>query len=212
LNPAELFEIATVVGFLVRKGRGSNPRFLPILNVQEKVVQKMLSSSESLDAMRSALESTDLLRRRDAICKVAQNSRQQSGLTSAIISLVTDKDEEVRNWACEALETVIVPMPNEVLSLITLLRETNDGEIEYWTATMLGRLGPVAANATAVLASCLLDSRSLAARERAAWALSEIGPAARSAMNALRQIGSDDPPRLQRLAASAIQSLMGRAA
>jgi len=172
----------------------------------------MLSSHESLDALKFELAHSDVERRCSAIRKIAQTADKQSGVTAAAILLVADRDEETRNWACEALESTIVPMPNEVHGLIELLRETNDGEIEYWAATMLGRLGTVAAGATAVLANCLLDSACLAARERAAWALAEIGPAARSAMNALRQIGPEDPPRLQRLTAAAMQSVVGRAA
>jgi hypothetical protein len=172
----------------------------------------MLDAQQPLAALKSELTHSDVRRRCDAVRKVAQGTRDQSGVTASVIRLVADTDEEVRDWACESLESRIVPMPNEVSELIELLRETNDGEIEYWTATMLGRLGMVASSATGVLATCLLDSRCLAARERAAWALSEIGPAARAALNSLLQIGPDDPPRLQRLAASAIQSVVGRAA
>ena len=172
----------------------------------------MLSSHESSDSLFVELSHQDSERRCSAIRKIAQGRRDRSGVTAAVILLVADKDEATRHWACEALEATIVPMPNEVGGLIQLLRDKSDGEIEYWAATMLGRLGTAACGATGVLASCLLDSPYLAARERAAWALSEIGPAARSAMNALRQIGPDDPPRLQRLAATAIQSVVGRAA
>ena len=172
----------------------------------------MLSPHESLAALNFELTHDDADRRCLAMRQLAQSGRKQTGVTARVILLVADGNEETREWACEALESAIMPMPNEVNDLIQVLRETRDGEVEYWTATMLGRLGVVASGATAVLASCLLDSPSLAARERAAWALSEIGPAARSAMNALRQIGPEDPPRLQRLASSAIQSLIGRAA
>lgn len=172
----------------------------------------MLSSHESPDSLIFELSHQDSQRRCSAIRKIAQGRRNRSGLTAAVILLVADKDDATRNWACEALETKIVPMPNEMSGLIELLRDKNDGEIEYWAATMLGRLGTMACGAAGVLANCLLDSPYLAARERAAWALSEIGPGARSAMNALRQIGPDDPPRLQRLAATAIQSVVGRAA
>ncbi len=172
----------------------------------------MLSPHESLTALKNELSHDDAERRCAAMRKLSQSGRKQSGVTANVILLVVDNNEEVRDLAVEALESSVMPTPNEVHELIQVLRETKDGEIEYWTATMLGRLGVVASGATAVLASCLLDSPYLAARERAAWALSEIGPAARSAMNALRQIGPEDPPRLQRLASSAIQSLVGRAA
>lgn len=146
--------------------------------------------------------------RRAAVRDVARQNTQQTGMTAAVIALVSDKDEQTRYWAAEALDRVVRPEPDEVPVLIDLIRNASDGEVEYWTATMLGRLGSVASRATGVLAAVLLDSSCLAARERAAWALSQIGPAARSSLNALRQIGQDDPPRLRRLAEIAMESLM----
>jgi len=134
------------------------------------------------------------------------------GLTAAVLPLVVDPDEQTRHWACESLDRVLKPELTELPDLIETLRGTTDGEIEYWTATMIGRLGPDAASATGVLATVLLDSSCLAARERAAWAISQIGPAARSAVNSLRQIGNDDPPRLRRLAESALAVVSGKAA
>jgi len=172
----------------------------------------MSSSHESLSAIKSELSHSDTKRRCNAMRKLAQSGSNQAGITASVIRLVADKNEEVCTWASEALESRIVPSPSEIVELIDLLRETKDGEVEYWTATMIGRLGSSASGATAVLANCLLDSPCLAARERAAWALSEIGPLARSAMNALKQIGPEDPPRLQRLAATAIASVVNRAA
>lgn len=172
----------------------------------------MLNAQQPLALLKAELTHNDPRRRCDAVRQLAQGPRDQAGVTASVIHLVVDDNEEIRDWACEALESHVTPMPNEVSELIELLRNTNEGEIEYWTATMIGRLGVVASGATGALANCLLESRCLAARERAAWALSEIGPAARAAVNALLQIGPDDPPRLQRLAASAIQSVVGRAA
>lgn len=172
----------------------------------------MSSSEESLSAIKSELSHSDPACRCTAIRKLAQSGCDQFGITVTVIRLVADKSEEVRSWACETLESRIVPVPEELGELIALLRETKNGDVEYWTVTMIGRLGSVASGATAVLANCLLDSACLAARERAAWALSEIGPPARSAINALKQIGPEDPPRLQRLAATAIQSVVNRAA
>lgn len=150
--------------------------------------------------------------RRDAVRSILTAGDRQRGITAAVLALLTDPDEQTRHWACEALDRMVSPDPNELDELIHIMRQTTDGEVEYWTATMLGRLGVVAVRATGVLASVLLDSSCLAARERAAWALSQIGPAARCALNALRQIGEDDPPRLRRMAAAAMETMSGRAA
>lgn len=147
--------------------------------------------------------------RRAAVRGLVSAGGTQAGVTTAVLALISDPDEPTRHWAGTALGQVVWPDPSELDDLIALLRQTSDGEVEYWTATMLGRLGVVAARAAGLLASVLLDSACLAARERAAWALAEIGPAARSSLNALRQIGEDDPPRLQRLAQLAMES-MGR--
>ncbi len=133
-------------------------------------------------------------------------------VTTLAIPLVSDPDDEVSAMASDLLESSLSPDVNELKALITLLRSAKDGEMEYWAATCIGRLGPAAADASASLAQCLLDSSFLAARERAAWALSQIGSGAKQAINALRQIGPEDPPRLQRLAATALQSIVGRAA
>jgi hypothetical protein len=150
--------------------------------------------------------------RRSAVRELFHFRPACGGLTAAVLPLVVDPDEQTRHWACESLDRVLKPEIDELPGLIETLRGTTDGEVEYWTATMIGRLGPDAASATAVLATVLLDSSCLAARERAAWALSQIGPAARSAVNSLRQIGNDDPPRLRRLAESALAVVSGKAA
>lgn len=150
--------------------------------------------------------------RRSAVRELFHFRIACTGLTSTVLSLVVDPDEQIRHWACESLERVLRPELDELPELIDTLRRTNDGEVEYWAATMIGRLGPDAASATGVLANVLLDSSCLAARERAAWAISQIGPAARSAVNSLRQIGSDDPPRLRRLAETALAVVSGKAA
>ena len=150
--------------------------------------------------------------RRTAVRELFHFRPAYAGLTAAVLPLVVDPDEQTRHWACELLDRVLKPEIGELPHLIETLRATSDGEIEYWTATMIGRLGPDAASATAALATVLLDSSCLAARERAAWAISQIGPGARAAVNSLRQIGNDDPPRLRRLAESALAVVSGKAA
>lgn len=172
------------------------------------------------------LESPHLELRRQAIREVFESRSIPSGSIVAVLRLVADRDDQVRGWACESLDqyvsaapesvsaapVYISATPEEVAAVIAELRTTNDGEIQYWATTLLERVGPAAAAAIAVLADVLLDSSCLAARERAAKTLAILGPAARPALNSLRQIGSDDPPRLRRLAESAIAAMSQRAA
>lgn len=172
----------------------------------------IMPQQDSSPPLKERLAHSNPVVRRQAAEAVVTAGGRQTGITAAMLALVADRDEQTRHWACAALEQVIMPGAEELGDLIELLRDTRDGEVEYWTATMLGRLGPVAGRSTGVLASVLLDSSCLAARERAAWALSQIGPAARSSLNALRQIGEDDPPRLRRLAEAAMEAMSLRAA
>ncbi len=167
--------------------------------------------TQALAALTQELTHCDSSRRLAAVKSLGDNPQDKPAAT-LMISMVGDSDDEVRSLACDLLESTIQPTVSEVKELIAILRAAKDGEVEYWAATCIGRLGPAAAEASASLAQCLLDSSCLAARERAAWALSQIGSGARSALNALRQIGPEDPPRLQRLAATALQSILGRAA
>ncbi|RPH81274.1 MAG: HEAT repeat domain-containing protein [Planctomycetaceae bacterium] len=170
----------------------------------------MVTTSQTLVFNR--LIDTEVVIRRNAIRELLAHSSAITGLTAVVVRLVADRDEAVRATATECLEKIVKPGVEEVTELTTLLRETCDGEVEYWAATMLGRIGFPAERSVGALASVLLDSPCLAARERAAWALGQIGPGARAALNALRQIGHDDPPRLRRLAETAINTMNQRAA
>lgn len=127
------------------------------------------------------------------------------GLCEAVVKLAGSQHDEVRMWAAEALETSIQPQAADIGCLIQLLQPSGDGEINYWAATMLGRLGSTAAEGSSVLADFVATSDFLAARERAVWALSQIGPAAATALPILQSIVDDAPPRLQRMAQQAME-------
>ncbi len=130
------------------------------------------------------------------------------GLTPAIINLAGSRDDEVRMWSAEALESSVQPQATDVLPLVGLLgRDVDDGEIGYWAATMLGRLGRDAASAAQALETCLRESMYLPARERAAWALSQVGDAAAIAIPTLREAAETAPPRLSRLAAETLRAI-----
>lgn len=134
------------------------------------------------------------------------------GIAVRCVELAGSHDDEVRLTAADALETSVQPLADEVDPLARLLDTADDGEIAYWAATMLGRLGPLASAATPELERCLRESLYLPARERAAWAISRIGPRAAAAMPTLCDVASGSPPRLQRLALQAIDSVRGAAA
>lgn len=145
----------------------------------------------------------------DALRQIC-NDKEVTGISVAVVALSGSSEDEVRMWSAEALEVAVRPDPSEVPGLIELLKRAVDGEICYWAATMLGRLGVDAGVAVGALESCLRESMYLPARERAAWALSQIGPAASVAVPTLNQAVESAPPRLRRLASEAIRSIAGK--
>lgn len=147
------------------------------------------------------------------VAALRQIAGQESvtGLTAIVVELAGSSDDEVRMWAAEALETAIKPLPMDIEALIQALDPGDDVDICYWAATMLGRLGTEASVAAAALEKCLAESMYLPARERAAWALCQLGPSARSATETLRRTAQDAPPRLKRLATEALR-ILGEAA
>ncbi|TWU51112.1 hypothetical protein [Rubripirellula reticaptiva] len=150
-----------------------------------------------------------------SILRQMAESADIRGCTAAVIKLANSQNVEVRKWATAALESSITPTPDEVEAISDLLACIDEGETCYWAATMLGRLGPNVGPRTKLavdsLEICLGDSMYLPARERSAWALSQIGPSAASAAITLRRTAEDAPPRLQRLVEEALE-MIGEAA
>ena len=104
------------------------------------------------------------------------------------------------------------PDPAEATELSELLSACGDGEVCYWAATMLGRLGKQSVAAVDALEACVRESMYLPARERATWALSQIGPQAAAAVPTLEEAAAAAPPRLQRLASEALEAIRDQAA
>jgi HEAT repeat protein len=93
--------------------------------------------------------------------------------------------------------------------LISLI-EAKSPDVGYWAATLLGRLKADAAPAVDALAQAVGGSANhLPVRQRSAWALGEIGPAAAVALPSLRNATGNLDPRLARLAQQAIGQIAG---
>ncbi len=161
------------------------------------------------------LQGTEQTKRAAAAEKLAQCSLPLAPAMVALVQAAGDRDDGIRMWAAEALETAGRPAASDALRLAAFLTTAPigaDGESAYWAAKVLGRLGPAAAPATSALATALKESPYLAVREQAAAALGRIGPAASAAGSVLREAAAGGPPRLVRLAISALESIRGMAA
>ena len=126
------------------------------------------------------------------------------GVSDLVIRLAGSRDDSVRAAAAQALESSLQPSLVEVPALIALLADRSDGEISYWAATMLGRLGQAAVDAAPALCDCVTSSSFLPARERAVLALHSIGTAAGDSVPALQAVSEVAPARLQHLCREAI--------
>lgn len=150
----------------------------------------------------SGLKSDDIAGQQAAAEKLAQLG---SDGQEAAVPLVEacDRDDSVREWAVAALEGLGPPRPCDVAPLAELLANPSL-DVAYWSATLLGRLGQQAAPAVSGLIAALESHAELAVRQRAAWALGQIGPAASSARAALEAASAGTDARLASLARQAL--------
>jgi hypothetical protein len=130
-----------------------------------------------------------------------------SGVCDLVIRLAGCRTDSLRSAAAKSLEGSVQPSVAEVPALMASLRDQSDSEICYWAATLLGRLGPQAVDATQSLCDCLQDSSFLPAKERAAWALMQIGPTASDAIPVLQSVGQSAPVRLHLLCHRAMKAI-----
>jgi HEAT repeat protein len=139
----------------------------------------------------------------EALCRAADAARP------AIVPLVKacgDEDARVREWAVAALEEIGEPASDTIPALAGLAGSGHP-LVAYWAVTLLGR--SAAAEAAPSLTACLDVSCPVEVRQRAAWALGKIGPAAKGAFEALRRAQGDADPRLARLAGEALAAIGG---
>lgn len=123
-----------------------------------------------------------------------------------LVEACRDDDERVREWAVAALEDLGSP-PEDAVKPLTLLVSDKNPLAGYWAATLLGRCGEAAASAVDALAKAVDSGADCAVRQRAAWALGQIGPAASVARGVLEKAAGDTDPRLARLASDALAGL-----
>lgn len=116
-------------------------------------------------------------------------------------------DRDIGDWCIGALEKLGPPPADSVDQLAALL--TGEELPAYWSATLIGRLGPAGVGAAKPLAGVAQSGAPLAVRERAVWALGKLGAGAAEALPTLRDLADDSHPRLARLAKQAISTIAG---
>jgi HEAT repeat protein len=152
------------------------------------------------------LKSNDAKVRAAAAEQLAQLEDAAQPSAVALVMANADEDEAVRQWATAALESLGPPAAGDIPQLAKLLSDPHL-DVAYWAATLLGRLEADGAPSVPGLVGALQSHPEVAVRQRAAWALGQIGAAAKAAEPALVQAANASDPRLSRLAQEALEKM-----
>lgn len=158
-----------------------------------------------LGQLTTALRSGNAAARQQAADELA--SAPQQGAAVALVEACADADAALESIAA-ALEELGPPAAGDVAPLAKLLGSPSL-DVAYWAATLLGRAGSDAASAVPQLTQALSTHAELAVRERAAWALAEVGHASATARPALEKAAAGSDRRLATLAREALAKLPG---
>jgi HEAT repeat protein len=127
-----------------------------------------------------------------------------------LLALLESNDETIQNYSSEALENCGPPRPEDVPFLCQQLKSRKSSYV-YWASTLLGRIGSGKLSTTEVkdlqasLTTAIADaSLELSARERAAWAICELGQEVSSNRDPLEKELQIAAPRLKRFIESAL--------
>ncbi|MEQ1829734.1 MAG: hypothetical protein ABL921_27475 [Pirellula sp.] len=130
---------------------------------------------------------------------------------SELMDQLESQDETIQNYANEALENCGKPRLEDIPELAQQLNSKRSASI-YWSSTLIGRMGAAAVELTDFetiqngLCQIVGDETlELSARERAAWAITEIGRLNESNRKILRATLPQVPPRLKRFIESALE-------
>jgi HEAT repeat protein len=159
-----------------------------------------------IQSLIAQLEGTDTTQQTAAASKLATLGAEAQPATIALVRTVAIPDEEVLEACTAALEEIGPPAPDQIKPLAELAADCSS-DVAYWAVTLLGRATSSAAVAVPNLIQVLESDADLPVRERAVWALSEIGPAAKSAAAALQTAANSPDARLARLAKKALETI-----
>ena len=131
---------------------------------------------------------------------------------SKMLDLLQSSDETEANSASELLENCGAPRAEDVAFLLDQLKSAQSPRV-YWCSTLLGRLG---ANGAGLAERSLIraelcqaisnETLELSARERAAWAIGELGRVDNDCRAMLTKHVENAPARLKRLLETALAS------
>ena len=127
-----------------------------------------------------------------------------------LLCLLESDDETEQVCATDLLENCGAPSRSDIPFLCQQLVSSSSSRV-YWSSTLLGRLGPTGgeqserSNIQSQLCN-VIDNETIepSARERAAWAIGELGSIKGSSRDVLEKHLATASPRLKRLLEAAL--------
>ncbi|MFO0914284.1 MAG: hypothetical protein U0795_15095 [Pirellulales bacterium] len=110
----------------------------------------------------------------DRLRELAGDPAAASAEYALLLDSLTSDSESVREWAVAALEDCGSPPMDAIASLTGRLATVGEDQL-YWTATLLGRLGPAAKSAVDALRAAHARTPAGPIAKRVEWALEKIG-------------------------------------
>lgn len=127
-----------------------------------------------------------------------------------LLDFLDSEDETELNTASDLLENCSVPSIPDIPALLEQLKSGRSSRV-YWCSTLIGRLGQTVGNElersrmhTDLCYAISDESLDLSARERAAWAIGELGRIDVDCRAVLKKHVENAPPRLKRLLETAL--------
>ncbi len=124
-----------------------------------------------------------------------------------LLSLLDSNDEAELNTASDLLENCGAPSRADIPFLCDQLKSRRSSTV-YWCSTLLGRLGATVGERSRIdseLCQAICDeSLELSARERAAWAIGQLGKVEGDGRASLEKHVEKAPARLKRLLETAL--------
>ncbi len=136
--------------------------------------------------------------------KLASSPKQASEQVLPLLATLESDDEELRAWACDALQ-VIESLPVELAPQLAALCRHPQAPVALWSSKLMVRLGKAAAEYQSALAHSLANHPDLYVRQEAAAALGKIDGLHDDTKDMLRAAAASDDPRLSRLASEALR-------
>lgn len=152
------------------------------------------------------LSSDDVAERRRAAELLSQNADVAADVAVELVRGVGDADRQVSEYCVATLEELGEPAPSH-LEPLSELAAAGNADVAYWAITLMGRAGVTCAEHSMLLGDIVASDAEPQVRERAAWALARIGPAAVVAVPQLESCKDAEPSSLARAVAKALEAI-----